>query len=416
MKIGEVAKKYGLSKDTLRYYMKAGLLIPEDAGRYSRTEFKPRDIEDLELILHMKEQQFRLEEVLTALSLKRTSNMIEPETIRAYIELYENKRHELLAQITDLNCAKESVERDIVHLSHNELQPIVSTGVPLRALSLLQCPDCGGKLRLENADLDERYVYRGTLRCKCGKELQIVNGILETGNLYTGEYDSPDLKRELYVSAGGKFVSYLEKSVDKLCRYMERRKTSSLVIMETHINALFFAYNHLEAVPENCLYIVTDKYPILLQEYKRLLESMGVQRDFLFIADNSMRFPLREKCVNLLVSCMSDNEYCLYNHGSYIGEIKQFLADDAEVLGTILLFDDNAESQRRIHEKYPEGSKTPFSRNGLMQRYQDAGYQLTLEEEGAVNKTNNTGKFTLACHVPGEALGVNFFYAVPRQK
>lgn len=415
MKIGEAAKKYGLSTDTLRYYIKAGLLIPKDTGRYSRTEFKARDIEDLELILHMKEQRFSLEEVLTALSLKRTSNMIEPETIRAYIELYEKKRHELTKQVDELTCAKESVERDIVRLSNSELKPVVSTGVPLRALALLRCPDCGGKLRLENADLNERYAYRGTLRCRCGKELQIVNGILETGNIYTGEHDSPDLKRELYVFAGGKFVSYLEKCLDKLCQFMERWKSASPVIMETHINGLFFAYNHLESVPEDSLYIVTDKYPELLREYKRYLESMGVQRDFLFIADDSMRFPLREKCVNLLVSCMSDNEYCLYNTGSYIGDMKRFLADGAEIIGTLLLFDDNAESQRKIHEKYPEGNPIPFSRGGLMRRYRDAGYQLALEEEGVVTKTNNNGKFTLACHVPGEALGIYFFRATPQR-
>lgn len=70
--------------------------------------------------------------------------------------------------------------------------------VPLRALSLLQCPLCGGRFKLENADLDARYIYRGNLRCACGEELPILDGILETGNLYTGAYDQPDLKRELH--------------------------------------------------------------------------------------------------------------------------------------------------------------------------------------------------------------------------
>lgn len=414
MTIGEVAKTYDVSKDTLRYYIKTGLLIPEDAGKYARCTFWERDIADLELILRMKSQLFSLQEIMYALSLRRTSNMIEPETIRSYKELYEAKKLELREQIGVLNHAIDGIDAEMIRLSETTSGPDILTGVPLRALSLLRCPVCGGSMRLEQADLDSRYVFRGTLHCACGRSLRITDGILETGNLYTGKYDRPDLKRELYMDAGAQFVSYLQKSVDNTCRFLRRQEESEPVIMETHANALFFAYNHLEAVPEGSLYIVTDRFPELLMAYKHLLESLGVQRDFLFIADNSMCFPLKESCVNILVSCMSDIEYSLYETGSYIGEIKPYLKRKAEIIGTFLSFDDNGESQKQIHRKYPEGSALPFGKKTFEQKYHDAGYQLRMKEEGVVYQTNNTGKFTLSCHVPGEALRLYSFHAVPQ--
>ena len=120
MKIGEVAKKYGLSKDALRYYIKSGLLIPEGAEKYARCKFKARDLEDLELILRMKEQRFQLKDIMTALTLRRTSNMIEPQTIQAYAALYEGKKRELREQIEELHRALESIEREEARFSAKE--------------------------------------------------------------------------------------------------------------------------------------------------------------------------------------------------------------------------------------------------------------------------------------------------------
>ncbi len=416
MKIGEVAEKYNISKDTLRYYLKSGLLIPGGMNKYSRLEFQDRDLEDLELILRMKDQQFSLKEILTMLTLRRTSNMVEPQTVGIYTQLYEGKKRELQKQIGELNRAIDSIEQDKARLTEESGGTSVMTGVPLRALSLLQCLVCGGTLRLERADLDAHYIYRGSLCCSCGKKLQIENGIVETGNRYTGKYDRPDIRRELYSNAGGLFVSYVQKGLDEIYKYLHQNRHKTGVIMETHINSFFFAYNHLDAIPEDSLCIVVDKFPELLSEYKRLLEFMGVQRDFLYIADNSMKLPLRKNSVDLLINCMSDNEYCLYSSGSYIEDVKPFLKDEADVIGILLSFDGYTESQRRIHKKYPEGNEDPFSRKLYEQQYQDAGYHLTLKEEGAVWAKENGEQFVWSCLVPEDPLLIAYLHAVPQRE
>ena len=55
MKIGEFAKKYGVTKNTVRYYIEHGLLVPESGLQY---QFGKQEEEDMELILKMKTQFF----------------------------------------------------------------------------------------------------------------------------------------------------------------------------------------------------------------------------------------------------------------------------------------------------------------------------------------------------------------------
>ena len=45
----------------------------------------------------------------------------------------------------------------------------------------------------------------GNGTCEKKYEAKIVDGIVETGNLYTGIYDHPDLKRGLYRDMGPEF-------------------------------------------------------------------------------------------------------------------------------------------------------------------------------------------------------------------
>ncbi|MBQ1214994.1 MAG: MerR family transcriptional regulator, partial [Firmicutes bacterium] len=53
MKIGELTKAYGVSNQTIRYYVKMGLLIPETKEK--QYVFNEQSREDLELILKLKQ-------------------------------------------------------------------------------------------------------------------------------------------------------------------------------------------------------------------------------------------------------------------------------------------------------------------------------------------------------------------------
>ena len=114
MKIGEFARKYNVSKNTVRYYVEHGLLIPESGLQY---QFGKQEEEDMEMILRMKAQFFSLKEIATMLSICHTSNMIEPYTIQDCISILEQKRVELDQQINERKKAIGQIAEDIKKLS-----------------------------------------------------------------------------------------------------------------------------------------------------------------------------------------------------------------------------------------------------------------------------------------------------------
>ena len=410
MKIGELAELFSVSRDTIRYYINEGLLVPQTGTQY---DFGPREVEELQLILRMKEQQFSLQKIAEMLTLRRTSNMVEPATISSCIELLENKRLELQGQIEQLQRAADSIIADEQKLSSQVRSPNVHLGVPLKALELLVCPRCGSQFELRDASLSAKYVFSGRLCCACGYEITVENDIVRTGNLYTGGHDAPDLGRDLYRDIGEEFVACTQKAQDMLIRDLSAMDLRNKVVMETHINAYFFAYRHMKAFPGGCLYVVTDKYPEMLEMYKNLIEMLNEDRDILFIADNSAELPLRKNSVDLLIDSMSDNEHSLYSKVPYIEMVKPYLKPDAPIIGMFIGFKGSTLSQKQIHQKYPEGAFPLFSLEQLPVLYRNSGYDLETHVAGTMAKTKKVGKFIFECHVDGEILYLVSLKATP---
>ena len=77
MKIGQVVKDYGISVHSLYFYINNGLLVPPRRG--SQYEFDQRTLEELALILELKQMEFPLKTIHRLLSLRRISNFCSRE-------------------------------------------------------------------------------------------------------------------------------------------------------------------------------------------------------------------------------------------------------------------------------------------------------------------------------------------------
>lgn len=266
MKIGELARLCDVPQATIRYYVKTGLLIPNDSG--AQYNFTEREVRDLRLILRLKKMHFNLKEIQEYLVLTRHSNFIEPDTIAACQRILERKRSELCDELAQLSQSVNDIEQDILALNPDKNRTTRRMGVPLSALPLLACPHCGRPLTIEGAFIEESFVTSGSLRCPdpltCaggGYQAQIENGIVKTGNVYDRPYDAPDLNRGLYRDMSAEFSTGLQRCYDFICAELQKLDLGGKVVLEAYINGYFFLYHHLGLIPENCLCIVVDKYP-----------------------------------------------------------------------------------------------------------------------------------------------------------
>lgn len=407
MKIGELAKNCGVSKATIRFYMGNGLLIPnEDGGNYS---FSEQDRDDLQTILRMKEQQFSLKEIQSYISLKRMSNLIEPDTIDECLRIMENKKLELNAKIEILQRAILGIDKQIVTLTSQSFGSPQRTGLPIRALPLLRCPLCGKPLLVDSAVLDSQYIFSGSLNCSCGYHAAIRNGIIRTGNRYTGTHDQPNLRRELYRNMGSKYNICIQKCYNHMASDLNDMELSGKVVLEANINGHFYLYSHFEQFPDDCLFIVTDKYYEMLEMYKSLIELLNLKKNILYIADADSQYPLRFGCIDLHISFMGENEYQFYHQANFIQNINQWMKTGAVVIGSYMSYAPGSQSFDKVRKKYPECSSNGFNIKKLRENYIAEGYQPQIIAIGQLEKTVN--RFCFECHVDGEPLFINYFQA-----
>jgi len=418
MKIGELARQCGVSPATIRYYVRNGMLVPNDSG--AQYDFTQREYQDLQLILRMKQKNFSLKEIQDYLVLTRHSNFIEPDTIGACLKMWEDKRAEISAEVDQLQQSIRDIDREISTLRQYSAKPVRQTGVPVSALGLLACPYCGRQLMVDNASIQEDFVYSGILHCgnaECHENYQAVieHGIVKTGNIYTAPYDSPDLKRGLYRNMVSGFSSALQKCSDYFCDRLKSTDLGGKVLLEGNINGYFFLYRNLELIPENCICVVMDKYSEMLEMYKTLIEQMEIKANILYIADAGERFPLRDSCVDLCISYFGENEYQFYHRHTFLQDVARHLKPNARMLGALISYDKASVTRQNLAKKYPEAGSHCHQMDYLKEDYRKLGYHMELTEAGCVTDSG-IYQYSFSCHVRGEPLRVYHYTAARDRK
>lgn len=406
MKISQMSRYCNVPKDTIQYYTKIGLLLPALQG--CNYDFTEREVEDLLYIQKLKAMKFSLKEIQNVVQMRRLYSWNEPDFQQDYLSLLRQQSDQIDCEIAELEEAKKQVQaegRMIQMYSGSK----VRLGVPINILEYLECPHCGGPLSLTEAEFTYPYIFEGKIHCPCGYHLKIVDGILDTGNRYTGAYDSPDLEQKLYKGLPDDFYKYFHKGADKCVDRMNRMDLKNKLVMETHINGYFFLYNHFQYLKNDCIYVITDKYLETIQMYKKRIERLGLNLNILFIVDAGMEYPLKEECVNLLVSFFSDGEHQLYFKDPLVEDISRYLALDAKILGADILFGRNSNSLQALRKKYPEGSASAFQEGMTREYYQKNGYRLEWEPLGTLHQTPD--QFSFSCHVDGEPLTLVYYFA-----
>lgn len=389
MRIGILSKRYNISVDSLYYYINIGLLVPLRKNKqYCIDETCERD---LQLILTYKRWGFSLKEIHSILTRYRISSMQQPEDVmyivstmqRKYVQLQKDI-DELVRKQREINEAKEKLLHTIKETPHSTI------GVPLSMLDLLMCPNCEKPFQFSNAKMTRRYIIDAEIICPCGYKAEIRDGILITANKNTSEYDRPDLQREFYRNIPDEIISIYQRAYNWMGESMDKIGLEGKVVLETHLNAYFslqFERNHLEK--QSCKIILIDKFPEILLLYKDFLERCNTDIDILFIADNSMEWPLVHGKVDIFVDFFSSNEHHFYNRSHLINDIKHFLAPASHVVGTYFFFPNAQLSIQNLLRDYPEAYHYNFNLSSFIAAMKEA--EFTKIDSSLIGTTSNIG-------------------------
>ncbi len=119
MTIKEVAEKYAISTDTLRYYERIGMLPPVGRTAGGIRTYTEEDMGWIELVLCMRGAGLPIEAIIEYVKLFRMGD----STIRARLELLQEQRETLLLQ-------KEKIEStlDLLNYKIARYEAAVETG------------------------------------------------------------------------------------------------------------------------------------------------------------------------------------------------------------------------------------------------------------------------------------------------
>lgn len=270
-------------------------------------------------------------------------------------------------------------------------------------LSLLCCPVCHSPLSLSEVEMDQRFIYHGTLGCSCGYQAKIDKGILMTPNKNTNLQDTPDVTRELYKDLPPELISMFQRSYNWMLRCMEETDLHHKVIAETYINAWFFMHNHLEYLPADSQYLVIDKYPETLLMYKHLIEKQRPDLDILYLADSSTVFPLKSECIDIHLDFFAVNEHNFYHDTFLYREILPYMKKQSDFIGTYFYFEHAPRSMRLLLGTYPECYSQNFSLSYFHQSLKEENIEILAEEDCGFT-TDSGNNLGFGFHVKGEKM------------
>jgi MerR family Zn(II)-responsive transcriptional regulator of zntA len=107
-RIGELAQRYGLKTDTLRFYDKHGLLTPSSRSQSGYRIYTETDAECLGFILRAKAIGFSLTDIAELLSIELDKSSWACADVKEVVDI---KLTDIEARITELNHFRVSLQR-----------------------------------------------------------------------------------------------------------------------------------------------------------------------------------------------------------------------------------------------------------------------------------------------------------------
>lgn len=114
--ISELAKEFGITPRTIRFYEDQGIVSPERDGR--NRVYSPRDRTRLKLALRGKRMGFQLSEILDLINMYDAAPHNTDAQLQHYIQMLEKHRITLEQQRQDLDQTLKEIGEQLSHCRH----------------------------------------------------------------------------------------------------------------------------------------------------------------------------------------------------------------------------------------------------------------------------------------------------------
>lgn len=385
MKIGQFAKENNTSIDTIRHYMSLGLLLPKKAG--NQYEFDEKCTSDYIEIQRLKQIGFTLSEIQHLMLYTKMGKMTGSRQRISYLSYFENKRRQVVEELERLESMKLQLASYIEEMkgmteSDEEIHSL--PGVRMSTLDMLCCNKCKGNYNIESGNIIKGELYEAVLRCGCGSELFIEDGIIfGEGSIYDSERacreEMSGSYSELYIdeyinTTDINYLHKLQSGLEWSLRHIPFEKASDATVLELGSGHGYFMRHVLDSFPDSSTYIAVDHDRVKMKWLRRVIEKNNPKCNVVFICTDFENIPLRDNTVDLLLDIAGSSNYAFENREFLLRRVDHLMKKGGYLHGSYILF-----KNFKSNSKIPRELRVNFMLDHVKKEIENLNYSCTDE-------------------------------------
>ncbi len=408
MKIGEFSKKYNVPISTIRYYIEEGLITPKKNG--AQYNFGELNEFEMQLLTDLRESAFSLEEMRQFVNISRIFDEKDPLRYKELKTLFEDKKDRLSKQIEAAKATIKTIDLKLNALTSKEAVLVASNnapaaasrsnGLPLRFLTYLACPDCGGSLDMDNVKMSADTISSGRLHCSCGYTGHIEDGILfadEDTDLdfdpcfcddYFIDLTTPEhepIFYECFLSAPQQYLSLNYEARTWLNEAISAHIPRHDVILFPDIASVFpYLYSNAEYI-QNSTLVIMSLSRNAVTAIRKHINALETNLNIIYIVSSSNRLPLKKKCIDLMIDYLGSYNYAFFFDKPLYQYIDPYFSDTASIAGCLSYYDDGAKSACNITKEYKNAMKPFITLRSYMDVLHSCGYSIVADKKVGSN-------------------------------
>ncbi len=375
VRIGKFAESNNLTIDTVRHYMDLGLIIPEMQGGHYY--FDNRCKSDLEDILSLKGMGFTLNEIKSIFMFKRLGKLTPYEQNQYYKTFFESKYESIGKEIESLKEIRNNLKKKIDELQSYDKEAKNKIGINIRNLSIFKCSKCKGDLMISKGDIDNNQVINGRLKCNCGVEYEIDDGILVSNSKeIEHRLNFNNNYMEEYISSTD--IGYLDsvyKGLELMHKKIDYDNFKNKIILELGSGMGFFLRHIYDELPEGSIYIAVDNDLGRHKFLKGILELINCNKNVIFICSDFTEIPIGNRYIDVLVDFSGSSNYGFINEQFLLNKTDNYIKGSAWLIGTYIMFK-NFNVNSKIDSKYRKN----FNINNVKKEIEKLDYKIIYDD------------------------------------
>jgi tRNA G46 methylase TrmB len=219
---------------------------------------------------------------------KRLAKFTEYQENEYFKELFINKHNQLEQQLIEIGEMKGRLESKLKELSEKKMNNESVIGVDIRALDILKCLKCGNDLELFEGKVSKNQIINGKLKCCCGEEYLIEDGILTItciNEKHTSDFDSNYINDYIKVT-DSEYLDNVYRGIEWINKKVDFENLKNKVILELGSGIGFFLRNIYECLPDDSIYIAVDNDINRHKFLKNILAATNCRKNILFICSD----------------------------------------------------------------------------------------------------------------------------------